>query len=543
MASKKVAIVGGGCSGLAAFWALKDSGHEVHLFEAASRLRGLTHLVQYEEKGYQIGVDSGLACFKASTSRELLSIWSLSQELTRGAANLYAFLRELQIPCHDTEFSIASSRLEDSFEWRSSSLFAILSRNLLRLDMWRMLIDIAKFNYFALDLLRNEQCAKRNRPRTQRRASKTSSRPQSQKSIGTFLANEGYSNAFRDNYLVPLIAVLWNVYNPRDALELPIALLLHFLADCNLLRSSLFWSKWMFVRDPLNELEAMITESAPPERIHLNTTVKSINQSHKSGWLKVERGGQIEDFNHVIIATSAHEALRMISASATDKEIQVLSGFQSVRTVGILHSDTTLVPKRKRVWATFNHMTKSPISSTDNSQFCTSFYMNRLQGIPEATYGPVLITLNPISPLHPLRVQGIWEYSRFIFNNRALESQKILLQIQNTRRLSYCGPWTGYGRYEDAVRSAFQVAVDHLGAELPFGVMAEDPSSVVGMKVSDLKLRDMPVRFLLRVVLVIYWILGIVRRVVLYFQMAWWRMRDMKVERGGRYGVWMKKDV
>ncbi|OAX83663.1 LOW QUALITY PROTEIN: hypothetical protein ACJ72_01976 [Emergomyces africanus] len=68
MAPKKVAIVGGGCTGLAAFWALKYSGHEVHIFEATSRLGGITHLVQYEKRGKQIGVDTGLVYFKPSIS-------------------------------------------------------------------------------------------------------------------------------------------------------------------------------------------------------------------------------------------------------------------------------------------------------------------------------------------------------------------------------------------------------------------------------------------------------------------------------------------
>lgn len=74
MAPKRVAIVGGGSSGLAAFWALKDTGHEVHLFEAASRLGGRTHLFQYEKRGKQIGVDTRLVYFKPSTSRQFASV-------------------------------------------------------------------------------------------------------------------------------------------------------------------------------------------------------------------------------------------------------------------------------------------------------------------------------------------------------------------------------------------------------------------------------------------------------------------------------------
>ncbi|PGG98338.1 hypothetical protein AJ79_08905 [Helicocarpus griseus UAMH5409] len=528
MAPKKVAIVGGECSGLAAFWALKYSGHEVHIFESGNRLSSFTHPMQYEKGGKKIAVDTGLTYLKPSTS-----------------PNLYAFLQELQVSCCNAEFSVASSRLGDSFEWKSASpLAAILSRNILRLDMWRILIDIVRFNHFALDLLRSEQVAKR-RLEPRRKAKQLHSRDWPQKSIGMYLTNEGYSTAFRDHYIIPIIAFLWSVQNARDALELPIALLLRFMAECGLLQSSLFWSNWMSVRGDLNGLEASITKNTPAGRIHLNTTVHSVREADRPDELVVHWGeAQRESFDHVIMATSSHEALSLISADATDEEIRILSGFQTARAVAILHSDTNLMPKRRRVRATFNHITKiSPTtrpSSSNTTPFCTSYYMNRLQNVPEQSFGSVLITINSLSPPHPLLVQGIWEYPLFTFNNQALQSQKLLSRIQNKRGISYCGSWTGYGRYEDAVRSAFQVAVEHLGAELPFdvvesGTLWRGGESTQAHRVPALKRREVLARLLLKVLLAVYWLLGVVRRVVLYFWTAWRGVGEMGEMRKGKW--------
>lgn len=262
------------------------------------------------------------------------------------AANLHAFLQELQIPCRDTKFSVSSSQIRDSFEWRTTSLSAILSRNLFRIDMWRMLIDVARFNHFALDLLRSGQITKRQRSRRRKNSKQLQNHEQSQQSIGAYLANEGYSNSFRDHYIIPLISVLWNVNNAKDALELPIVLLLRFMADCDLLRSSLFWSKWMCLTGGINEFEAAIANIAPAGRIHCNTTINSIKNSDSPGWLAVQGDeGHIEYFNHVIIATSAYDALNLISAGATDVEVRALDGFKTARTVAILHSDTTVSSK------------------------------------------------------------------------------------------------------------------------------------------------------------------------------------------------------
>ncbi|OAX77186.1 hypothetical protein ACJ72_08518 [Emergomyces africanus] len=208
--------------------------------------------------------------------------------------------------------------------------------------MWRMLIDIARFNHFALDMLRDTQLPEKHRSKTRQRANQAYSHDQPQKKIGAYLAHEGYSNSFRDNYIIPLITALWNVHNARDALELPIAPLLRFMKDCDLLRSSLSWPKWMCVPGGINEIEAAVANTISTERVHLNTTIDSITKTDKPGWLAVQmKEGRIEYFNHVIVTTSAREALRLTSANATDEEVHALNGFQTARTVAILHSDTT----------------------------------------------------------------------------------------------------------------------------------------------------------------------------------------------------------
>jgi hypothetical protein len=94
--------------------------------------------------------------------------------------------------------------------------------------------------------------------------------------------------------------------------------------------------------------------------------------------------------------------------------------------------------------------------------------MNLLQHIPENKFGDVLVTLNPLSPPDARLVQGIWEYSHPLYNAEAIKSQALLPSIQNQRGISYCGAWTKYGFHEDGFSSGLAVAMDHLGAKLPF---------------------------------------------------------------------------
>lgn len=66
---KKIAIVGSGCSGIGALWALKSTNHEVHLYEAAERLGGHTNTVSFENGNKHVNVDTGFIVLNTATYR------------------------------------------------------------------------------------------------------------------------------------------------------------------------------------------------------------------------------------------------------------------------------------------------------------------------------------------------------------------------------------------------------------------------------------------------------------------------------------------
>lgn len=122
------------------------------------------------------------------------------------------------------------------------------------------------------------------------------------------------------------------------------------------------------------------------------------------------------------------------------------------------------MPKRYVAWSSWNYITTSPSPNTTPS-VCLTYWMNLLQHIP-SLYGMVLVTLNPLYP--PKFSQGSWTYHHPLYNAAAIRSQKLLPRIQNTRGISYAGAWTKYGFHEDGFSSGLKVAVEHLGATLPF---------------------------------------------------------------------------
>lgn len=127
------------------------------------------------------------------------------------------------------------------------------------------------------------------------------------------------------------------------------------------------------------------------------------------------------------------------------------------------------MPTRPIAWSSWNYITRTPSSSTPHKPtVCLTYNMNILQHIPRSTYGDVLVTLNPLHPPDPALTQGTWSYNHPLYNAEAIRCQKLLPMIQNTRNISYCGAWTKYGFHEDGFSSGLKVAVEYLGAKLPF---------------------------------------------------------------------------
>ena len=162
------------------------------------------------------------------------------------------------------------------------------------------------------------------------------------------------------------------------------------------------------------------------------------------------------------------------------------------------------MPSRPIAWSSWNYITTSP-SPTTAPSVCLTYWMNLLQHIPSSIYGDVLVTLNPLHPPRKDLTQGTWTYHHPLYNAAAIRSQKLLPRIQNTRGISYAGAWTKYGFHEDGFSSGLKVAVEHLGAELPFEFV--DSTFSRGRK-PVLSWMDYLVRTFVRVVQLIILVVG-----------------------------------
>jgi predicted NAD/FAD-binding protein len=360
------------------------------------------------------------------------------------------------------------SRDEGKFEWSGTSLSSIFAQreNLYSPRMWRLIFDIIRFNQFATDILTDDDESE-NDPGIS--VGEQTSKPPSE-SVGHYLDREGYSEAFRNDYLIPMTAAVWSTNADKCSLEFPIITLVRFMWNHHLLSTISTRPDWMTIKGCSQRYIDAVMQDFPRDRIHLKTKVSSLTPD-KRGQVTLTADGSDEVYDHVILATHGDQALDILQPIATKEEIDILSGFKTSKNVAVLHSDLSLMPQRRVAWSSWNYITESPFpkfKSANVSKVCLTYWMNLLQHIPEKEFGPILVTLNPLTPPDPQLSQGIWEYSHPIYNSVAIKSQKLLPRIQNTRAISYCGAWTKYGFHEDGFSSGLSAAINHLGAELPF---------------------------------------------------------------------------
>ncbi|ODA77490.1 hypothetical protein RJ55_07119 [Drechmeria coniospora] len=434
VARKKVAIVGSGCTGIAALWALNRTCHDVYLYESANRLGGHTHTVQWKSGKYSTVVDTGFMVFHAAAS-----------------PNFTRFLGKLNVETDPADMTSSFSRDQGRFEWADASLRAVFCqrRNLLSLTMWRMVFDIARFNQFALDLL-----ARDDEP------------PSEAETIGEYLDREGYSRAFRDDYFIPMIAAAWGSKPDKSSLQFPAVTLVRFLWNHHLLSVSAS-PQWFALKNGSKSYLDAVMKGFPPNHLFLDTPVSRVSNDENGRVLLHLENGKTEAYDHVILATHGDQALSMIKSTATDQERSVLSCFRSAQNEVVLHSDVALMPKSQQAWSGWNYLAPSAWKK-NVGQVSLTYDMNVLQRIPLDPFGHVLVSLNPQRQPRLDKVQGRYFYSHPLYTPATMRAQKLLRKIQNKRGISYAGAWTKYGSHEDGFSSGLHVAQEHLGARLPF---------------------------------------------------------------------------
>jgi predicted NAD/FAD-binding protein len=183
----------------------------------------------------------------------------------------------------------------------------------------------------------------------------------------------------------------------------------------------------------------------------LNTPVLGIARDDQGVHIRTTQG--VEHFDQVVMATHADQSLSLLDKPSTDE--QALLGairFQANRAV--LHTDTSVMPKRRLAWAAWNYQRTQSIS--ENARVCLHYWLNKLQPLPFKQ--DVIVSLNPASPIDPAKILGSYDYDHPVFDLPAIAAQQQLSQLQGQQGTWYAGAWMRYGFHEDGYQAGLTAA-------------------------------------------------------------------------------------
>jgi predicted NAD/FAD-binding protein len=144
-------------------------------------------------------------------------------------------------------------------------------------------------------------------------------------------------------------------------------------------------------------------------------------------------------------------------ADASDREHELLGAFPYQYNEAVLHTDTTLLPQRRRAWASWNYH----LLGVPRGVPTVTYDMNRLQALDSDTR--FCVTLNRTEAIDPERVIRTIPYAHPVYTRAGVAAQARHAEISGERRTHFCGAYWGWGFHEDGVVSGIRVA-QQLGA-------------------------------------------------------------------------------
>ncbi len=402
----RIAVVGAGIAGNTVAYRLARE-HDVTVFEAESYVGGHTHTVDVEAGGTRYAIDTGFIVFNDRTY-----------------PNFVALLDELGVQSQPTSMSFAVSCERTGLEYNGTSLAALFAdrRNLLRPRFYRLLADIVRFGRDARHFLASgDESA----------------------TLGEFLARRGYSRALTEHYVVPMTAAIWSAA-PGSVLGMPARFLLRFFANHGMLSID-DRPTWRTINGGSARYVEKLT-ARYRDRIRTGCRVTGITRL-PHGVVVRTRDAEPEQFDAVFLACHSDQALALLTdASALERE--VLGAIRYRANDAVLHTDTRLMPRCRRAWASWNY--RVPQVETDAP--LVTYHMNTLQRIS----APVefCVTLNDARRVAPEHVLARFRYEHPVFDAAATAAQRRHEEIDGVRRTYFCGAYWRNGFHEDGVASA-----------------------------------------------------------------------------------------
>jgi predicted NAD/FAD-binding protein len=405
----RIAIIGAGISGLAAARALHPA-YDITVLEADDRAGGHTNTVTVEDGAGVHAIDTGFMVYN-----------------DRNYPNFERMLAELGVATTPSPMSFSVSDERGEFEYNGASVNGLFAtrRHLVTPTFHRMVGDLVRFNRAARELLAEQEDV----------------------SLGHWLERERFSQAFVQRLIVPQASAVWSA-DPAQMWSFPARFLAEFFDNHGMLS----WHgrpRWRTIAGGSRRyVDALV---APwRDRLRVSAPVRAVHR-YADHVTVTAAGGAPERFDAVVLAVHADQSLALLADPSPD-EHEILGAFPYQPNEAVLHTDTGLLPRRRRAWASWNyHLLDEPAERAT-----VTYHMNRLQSLrSDEQY---CVTLNRTDAIDPARIVRTMHYAHPVYTRAGLAAQQRHDRISGSRRTFYCGAYWGWGFHEDGAASGLRAA-------------------------------------------------------------------------------------
>lgn len=409
----KIAIIGSGISGLTCAYHLSKK-NEVHIFEQGDYIGGHTCTVNVETQSGKYNIDTGFIVFNDWTYPEFIKL-----------------MNEIGVPSQETAMSFSVKSDISGLEYNGTSINSLFAQrlNFLRPSFHLMIKDILRFNKESLSLLSSDE--------------------EAHLSLGEYLEKHHYSRHFIDNYIVPMGGAIWSS-SAEQMQSFPAQFFVQFFKNHGMLSVD-NRPVWRVIKNGSSSYIKPLIKNFE-NNIRLNSPVLSVKRNQDSVKIISKRDGVSleEEFDQVIFASHSDQTIKMLTdASALEKEI--FDGFQYQPNSVVLHTDESLLPKKKLAWAAWNYF----IPKLKTQHVAVTYNMNILQGLksPET----FCVSLNLDDQIDQKKILRKFTYDHPVYSLKTIRSQANWNKISGNNRTHFCGAYWGFGFHEDGVKSALKV--------------------------------------------------------------------------------------
>ena len=414
----KIAIIGSGISGLTSAYLL-NRNHDITVFEANDYIGGHTHTHNIKIKDKEYAVDTGFIVYNERTY-----------------PNFIKLLDTLGVERQLSTMGCSVKSASEDYEYAGESLNSLFAKrsNIFRLGFLRMLYEMYRFG---------------------KKSDSTGLGLDVSITLGTYLRSENYSNEFINYFIIPMGAAIWST-PANKVLDMPAYFFIKFFYNHGMLEI-INRPKWWVIKDGSSAYIKKIIKGFE-SKINLSSPIRTVSRLDNGIEIETANSKKPLIFDAVVFATHSDQALGMLK-DPTEKEKDILSSIPYQKNEVLLHTDSSVLPKRKLAWASWNYQ----LDSNPESPVVLTYNMNILQSLDcDETF---CVTLNDHQSVDKSKVLKKITYHHPLFTVKGIEAQKRKLEISGVNNTYYCGAYWHNGFHEDGVASAIEVC-KHFGEQI-----------------------------------------------------------------------------